>query len=130
MPDNAAKSAGTVANRVFRGPVPTPANTAAAVNVPSEPANLQNRPQHGLSGAVRKVLRMQPMESQRRVNRGESTVMEFPSRQAVEAALLSSESGSHLGVFCVRRGRNGGKVLSVVLQPQRVTHFSLSWVSV
>ena len=61
---------------------------------------------------------------------GEASIMEFPNRHAVETALLSSGSDRDLGVFCVRRGRNGGKVLSVVLQPQRVTHFSLSWVSV
>jgi len=61
---------------------------------------------------------------------GEASIMEFPNRHAVETALLSSGSDrSDLGVFCVRRGRNGGKVLSVVLQPQRVAHFSLSWVS-
>ena len=43
----------------------------------------------------------------------EASVMEFPNRAAVEAALLAS--CGPVGTFCVRRSRTGSEVLSVVM---------------
>lgn len=81
----------------------------------------------GGGGAARNVYAAVDYDQVGAVASGEASVMQFPNRQAVEAALLADDSRA--GTFCVRSSRTGSEVLSVVMSAQTVVHFELSWVS-